>query len=229
MMNAREDIFSRLSFSRAAEIKKSELHTFSKQSPPRLAVEPKSVLKFIQQVENSGATVEIVDDYSDLPDFVYTYFDSKKLPQRLSLSDKTLYKLDWGNRFELSFGRFEPNMDVSLIEAYAGIIETGTLVSLSSQTLSTASLFLPRYCLVVLDCCRLVDDLEQVWLGLKQDYSVLPRTVNLITGPSRTGDIEQTIQIGAHGPCELHVFLVNYSSFSEIDELKHAEEKSTHE
>jgi L-lactate dehydrogenase complex protein LldG len=36
----------------------------------------------------------------------------------------------------------------------------------------------------------------------------LPRTVNLITGPSRTGDIEQRIQLGAHGPRRLHIVLV---------------------
>jgi L-lactate dehydrogenase complex protein LldG len=36
----------------------------------------------------------------------------------------------------------------------------------------------------------------------------LPRTVNMITGPSRTGDIEQRIQLGAHGPRRLHVVLV---------------------
>ena len=36
-----------------------------------------------------------------------------------------------------------------------------------------------------------------------------PRTVNLITGPSRTGDIEQRIQLGAHGPRRLHIILVD--------------------
>jgi hypothetical protein len=35
----------------------------------------------------------------------------------------------------------------------------------------------------------------------------MPRTVNLITGPSRTGDIEQTIELGAHGPRRLHIIL----------------------
>jgi len=40
------------------------------------------------------------------------------------------------------------------------------------------------------------------------DPRTLPRTVNLITGPSRTGDIEQRIQLGAHGPRRLHVVLV---------------------
>ena len=36
----------------------------------------------------------------------------------------------------------------------------------------------------------------------------LPRTVNLITGPSRTGDIEQKIELGAHGPRRLHIVIV---------------------
>ena len=37
----------------------------------------------------------------------------------------------------------------------------------------------------------------------------MPRTVNFVTGPSRTGDIEQRIQLGAHGPRRLHVVLVD--------------------
>ena len=36
----------------------------------------------------------------------------------------------------------------------------------------------------------------------------LPRTVNFITGPSRTGDIEQRIVLGAHGPRRLHILVV---------------------
>ena len=36
----------------------------------------------------------------------------------------------------------------------------------------------------------------------------LPRTVNFITGPSRTGDIEMRIELGAHGPRRLHILLV---------------------
>ncbi len=37
----------------------------------------------------------------------------------------------------------------------------------------------------------------------------MPRTVNFITGPSRTGDIEQRIELGAHGPRRLHIILID--------------------
>jgi L-lactate dehydrogenase complex protein LldG len=40
----------------------------------------------------------------------------------------------------------------------------------------------------------------------------MPRAVNMVTGPSRTGDIEQTILLGAHGPRRLHVLLVDDTS-----------------
>ncbi|MEI9915983.1 MAG: LUD domain-containing protein [Methylovirgula sp.] len=36
----------------------------------------------------------------------------------------------------------------------------------------------------------------------------MPRTVNFITGPSRSADIEQTLLLGAHGPRALHIIIV---------------------
>ncbi len=50
----------------------------------------------------------------------------------------------------------------------------------------------------------------RIWTNMhsRTHSASLPRTVNLITGPSRTADIEQTIQLGAHGPRSLHVLLI---------------------
>ena len=45
---------------------------------------------------------------------------------------------------------------------------------------------------------------------LKAQYGeTMPRTLNLVTGPSRSGDIEQTILMGAHGPKRLHIIVVD--------------------
>jgi len=46
----------------------------------------------------------------------------------------------------------------------------------------------------------------------RQSGTDLPRSINLITGPSRSGDIEQTLQLGAHGPKRLLVVIVDEAS-----------------
>ena len=53
-------------------------------------------------------------------------------------------------------------------------------------------------------------DDETLWRRLRETFGAgtMPRTVNLIIGPSRSGDIEQTLILGAHGPRRLHVMVV---------------------
>ena len=70
--------------------------------------------------------------------------------------------------------------------------------------------FLPDNHIVVLRASRVVGAYEDAWTRLREAYGpgVLPRTVNLVTGPSRTADIEQTIQLGAHGPRRLHILVI---------------------
>jgi len=50
--------------------------------------------------------------------------------------------------------------------------------------------------------------MEDAWALLRAERCSLPRATNIITGPSRTADVEQTIQLGAHGPRRLHVLLM---------------------
>jgi L-lactate dehydrogenase complex protein LldG len=55
---------------------------------------------------------------------------------------------------------------------------------------------------------QVVATYEDGWDRL-QDRRGLPRAINFITGPSRTGDIEQRIELGAHGPRRLHIMVVD--------------------
>ncbi|MEE8215674.1 MAG: LUD domain-containing protein, partial [Acidiferrobacterales bacterium] len=68
--------------------------------------------------------------------------------------------------------------------------------------------FLPDVHIVVLRREQIVAHIEDVWSQLRSELAAMPRTINFITGPSRTADVEQTIQLGAHGPRSLHVILV---------------------
>jgi L-lactate dehydrogenase complex protein LldG len=70
--------------------------------------------------------------------------------------------------------------------------------------------FLPETHIVVLPADRVVGALEQAWARLRGERRRnMPRTVNFITGPSRSADIEQTLQMGAHGPRRLHIILID--------------------
>ena len=55
---------------------------------------------------------------------------------------------------------------------------------------------------------RVVAGLEDAFALVRSERGELPRATNIISGPSRTGDIEQTIVLGAHGPYRVHVILV---------------------
>jgi L-lactate dehydrogenase complex protein LldG len=100
-----------------------------------------------------------------------------------------------------------------LTPCLAAIAETGTLMLLSGADTPTTLNFLPDTHIVVVRAGQVVAGYEDAWDMVREkaggDPAAWPRTINLITGPSRTGDIEQRIQLGAHGPRRLHVVLVD--------------------
>lgn len=101
---------------------------------------------------------------------------------------------------------------VGVSVAYCAIADTGTLV-LNSSANSPASLnFLPEHHVVLLTHGRTVMGKHDVWKLMKQEKIETPRAINLISGPSRTADIEQTIQLGAHGPRTLTIILIDNAS-----------------
>ena len=64
--------------------------------------------------------------------------------------------------------------------------------------------------MLVVSAADVVGDLETAFAGVRARFGAgtMPRTVNLITGPSRSADIEQRLLYGAHGPRALQIFLV---------------------
>ena len=107
-------------------------------------------------------------------------------------------------------GRGEGRDQVSITGAFAGIAETGTLVMASGPDHPVSLNLLPDTHIVVLREEDVVAGYEDVWARLRERYGkdAMPRTVNTITGPSRTGDIEQAMELGAHGPRRLHIVVV---------------------
>ena len=70
--------------------------------------------------------------------------------------------------------------------------------------------FLPDTHFVILNRSDIVGPYEDAWQKLRESTNgEMPRTVNMITGPSRSADIEQKLQMGAHGPKDLIILLIN--------------------
>ena len=175
------------------------------------------VEQFIDEARLVDATTEQLDQMADIPQAVIRYLtDSNvsKTPQKMKIAPQpTLEDLSWPENsvLNVSVGPASPDDDVSLALAHAGIAETGTLVMVSSQTCPISIHFLAEIHIVVMRARDIVGAYEDVWYLLrsqnKQGFA-MPRSVNLITGPSRTADIEQTLLLGAHGPKFLHILVI---------------------
>jgi L-lactate dehydrogenase complex protein LldG len=101
--------------------------------------------------------------------------------------------------------------DVNAVSvAFAGIAESGTLALVSGADNPTTLSFLSDNHIVVLSRDGILADYESVFAKLRGAYGKggAPRTLNFITGPSRSADIEQTLLLGAHGPRRMHIVIV---------------------
>ncbi|BBK45277.1 hypothetical protein STVA_52970 [Allostella vacuolata] len=170
---------------------------------------------FVQMAEAVSTTVDRVADERAVPAAVSEYLARYNLPSDIVMSpDPVLDVFPWHERPLLSIhrGRSQGDDPVSLTPAFAGIAETGTLMLESGADRPTTLNFLPDTHIVVLFADQVVGPYEVAWNRLRAQQAAagggMPRTVNFVTGPSRTGDIEQKIQLGAHGPRRLHIVLV---------------------
>ena len=98
---------------------------------------------------------------------------------------------------------------VSVQHAFAGIAETGTMMLPSAPERPVTLNLLAETEIAVLHASRIVGAYEEAWDLLRTEVGAMPRNVMLVTGPSRSADIEQTLELGAHGPRRLHVVLVD--------------------
>ena len=166
---------------------------------------------FVAMAEEVQATVTRVSSPGAVPEEVARYLVAENLPAELVLApDPSLDDLPWDERplLRIRRGRAEAGDAVSLTPCFAAIAETGTLMLISGAATPTTLNFLPDTHIVLVHADQVVAAYEDGWDRLRS-AGAMPRVVNFITGPSRTGDIEQRIELGAHGPRRLHIILIN--------------------
>jgi L-lactate dehydrogenase complex protein LldG len=168
---------------------------------------------FRTMVEAANGSVEEIADRADVPSAIAALLRRHNLPMALKRgADPRLAALPWERErtLEVSVGRSDGNDLVALSHAFGAAAESGTLMLVSGADNPTTLNFLPDTHIVVIDAKDVAGDYETLWRKLREKFGdgAMPRTVNLITGPSRSADIEQTLILGAHGPRRLHVMVV---------------------
>ena len=184
---------------------------------PRPAMPADLVERFMARATDMASTVERVGRLDDVPGAVARYLDALALPPALAAQKShegvcwpELAGLDWdaaGLRIEARPTEGDDRLGIT--GCFCAIAETGTLVFTTGAATPTASMLLPDTHVCVLRADQVVSGMEEAFGRVRAAHGGLPRAVNLVSGPSRTGDIEQTIVLGAHGPFRVHILLID--------------------
>ena len=193
----------------------ADAYIAAKAQGPRPAMPADLVALFLQRATDMASTVERIGALADVPGAVARYLDALALPPAL-VAQKShegvcwpeLAHLDWAGAGLAVEARPTVGGDrLGITGCFCAIAETGTLVFLSGADTPTATTLLPDTHVAVVRADRIVAGMEEAFALIRAERGALPRAVNMISGPSRTGDIEQTIVLGAHGPYRVHILL----------------------
>ena len=170
------------------------------------------VERFRARAESMQCTTEEVATEAEVPQAVARYLKANGLPASGCVWP-ALSALDWrgaGLSLEARVPRRENGGDdpVGVTGAFAGIAETGTLMVVSGPDTPASTSLLPETHVAVLAAGHVVAHMEEAWDLARCAFGQFPRAINFISGPSRTGDIEQQLVLGAHGPYRVHIVIV---------------------
>jgi L-lactate dehydrogenase complex protein LldG len=167
---------------------------------------------FRKMVEAVAGSTERVATRAEVPASLARLLVARDLPPVIRRgADPRFDEMAWDRApsLDVRLGASEDGDTAGVVYAFAGIAETGTSVALSGPDNPTTLSFLPDEAIILVDADSIAGDMESVLAALRDRFgNALPRTVNFITGPSRSADIEQTLLLGAHGPRALHVIIV---------------------
>jgi L-lactate dehydrogenase complex protein LldG len=183
---------------------------------PRPAISTDLVARFLQRAMDMSSTVERIASRAEIPAAVARYLDALDLPPALAAQKShagvcwpEFADLDWSGAGLTIEARPTVGHDrLGITGSFCAIAETGTLVFTTAPAAPTATALLPDTHIAVLRADRVVAGMEEAFALVRTDHGGMPRAINMISGPSRTGDIEQTIVLGAHGPFRVHILLL---------------------
>jgi L-lactate dehydrogenase complex protein LldG len=176
-------------------------------SGPRPAFSGPLVERFVAKMQEKAATVERLANLAEVGAAVARYVAAVPAGPAVRVSG-ALADLGWPSHLTVMFGAAVREDETSVTPCFAAVAESGGIVTLSGHDTPSTLNFVPDTHIVVVHASQVVAHFEDVWAQWRASGVPIPRTINVISGPSRTADIEQTIQLGAHGPRRLHILLI---------------------
>ena len=164
--------------------------------------------RFCRRSVAMSSSVDHVAQLDEIPAAIARYLVAGKLPMQ-AVCWAALGGLDWAS-VGLSVEARAARADdlVGITGTFCAMAETGTLMLLSSPHSAASTSLLPETHIAIVQAACIVAGMEDGFTRLRAEHGTLPRAVNFVSGPSRTGDIEQTIVLGAHGPYRVHLVMV---------------------
>ena len=163
--------------------------------------------RFIARAESLASSVERIAGRDELPAAVARFLAAGHLGSAAVIAAE-LADLDWvGSGLSIAARPAVDQDMVGITGCFCAIAETGTLLLLSGPLTPATVSLLPETHIALVDAQRIVATMEDALALLRAEHGSLPRALNFISGPSRTGDIEQTIVLGAHGPRRVHLLV----------------------
>ena len=166
--------------------------------------------RFMQKAEQSAASVSKIGQGEEIVNAVMRYLEEHQLGNTLlSANLLPISDLIWPATIAVEKRAATQDDKVVLTQAYCAVAETGSVVMVSSHDTPVSLNFLPDHFLCLVDADSIVNTIEDVWQKMRDEDLPMPRALNFVTGPSRTADVEQIIQMGAHGPRKVHLLLMS--------------------
>ena len=218
-MSARDDILGRIrsAIDRPAGTGAPPPPEYANRSliPRRAQGSPAELTaRFIEMATEAEISIDRVAKADAVGRSISDWLNAEGLPARAVMSpDPIMNAYGWENApgLEIHRGATDGSDAVSITPTIAGIAETGSIMVTSGPGTPYTLNFLPETHIAVVHADRIVGGYEDAWAQVRGNGETgiaLPRTVTLITGPSRSSDIERTVTIGVHGPKRLHMVLV---------------------
>jgi len=165
------------------------------------------VERFVAKMLEKSATLVRIASLAEVGAEVERFVASVSAGKRACVAP-ALAAIDWPAGFDVEYRAARRTDETSVTPCFAAVAESGGIVTLSGPATPSTLNFVPDNHIVIVQAAQVVRDFEDVWTQWRASGRPMPRTVNIISGPSRTADIEMTIQLGAHGPRRLHILLV---------------------